>query len=390
MYLPKDAKRIISLLTQSQYKAYAVGGCVRDAIMGRKVSDYDITTSALPNQVEKILLDNDIKFIETGLKHGTITAIINHQPYEITTFRTDGKYSDNRHPESVSFVNDINEDLSRRDFTINAIAYNDEEGFIDLFGGIEDIKKRIIKTVGKGDLRFQEDALRIMRALRFSSQLSFEIEEETRLSIFKNKELLNNIAAERIYSELVKLLIGDNAGSVIKEYSEIISVIIPEYKECDYNAIALAPKKDYIRLAILLLKTDNAGEILKRLRVSNDTFDKVTKLIEYSRSDASVKELLNKLGVDLLFDLIELKKAINSIFETEKIREEAIRVIESKEPYRISDLKINGNDLKTLGFEGKEISTVLEKLLFEVRNNPEKNKKEILLKIASRFISRKI
>ncbi len=390
MYLPKDAKRIISLLTQSQYKAYAVGGCVRDAIMGRKVSDYDITTSALPNQVEKVLLDNDIKFIETGLKHGTITAIINHQPYEITTFRTDGKYSDNRHPESVSFVNDINEDLSRRDFTINAIAYNDEEGFIDLFGGIEDIKKRIIKTVGKSDLRFQEDALRIMRALRFSSQLCFEIEEETRLAIFKNKELLNNIAAERIYSELVKLLIGDNAGSVIKEYSEIISVIIPEYKECDYNAITLAPKKDYIRLAILLLKTDNAGEILKRLRVSNDTFDKVTKLIEYSRSDASVKELLNKLGVDLFFDLIELKKAINSIFETEKIREEAIRIIESKEPYRISDLKINGNDLKALGFEGKEISTVLEKLLFEVWNNPEKNKKEILLNIASRFISRKI
>ncbi|MBR1763101.1 MAG: CCA tRNA nucleotidyltransferase [Eubacterium sp.] len=390
MYLPRDAKRIISLLTQSQYKAYAVGGCVRDAIMGRKVSDYDITTSALPNQVEKVLLDNDIKFVETGLKHGTITAIINHQPYEITTFRTDGKYSDNRHPESVSFVNDINEDLSRRDFTINAIAYNDEEGFIDLFGGVEDIKKRIIKTVGKSDLRFQEDALRIMRALRFSSQLSFGIEEETRLAIFKNKELLNNIAAERIYSELVKLLIGDNAGSVIKEYSEIISVIIPEYKECDYNAIAVAPKKDYIRLAILLLKTDNADGILKRLRVSNDTFDKVTKLIEYSRSDASVKELLNKLGVDLLFDLIELKKAINSSFETEKIREEATRIIESKEPYRISDLKINGNDLMALGFEGKEISSVLEKLLFEVWNNPEKNKKEILLNIASRFISRKI
>ncbi|MBQ9530700.1 MAG: CCA tRNA nucleotidyltransferase [Eubacterium sp.] len=386
MFLSDDAKRIIELLNQSSYKAYAVGGCVRDAIMNRKISDYDITTSALPNQVEIVLKNNGIKYVETGLKHGTITAVIDHKPYEITTFRTDGKYSDNRHPESVYFVTDIKDDLSRRDFTINAIAYNDKEGFVDLFGGIDDIDKKIIKTVGDSDKRFNEDALRIMRALRFSSQLGFSVEESTKNAIFKNKELLKNIANERIYSELIKLLLGDNCSEVLKEYIDVIYVIIPEIKDIYYDSLEFSPKTDYIRLAILLKNTENYEKVLKRLRVSKDIFDKVTKLIRFSDCSISdkidIKTVLNKIGGDLFFDLIELKNVNDDDSDLITIKEETKRIIQNNEPYRIKDLKINGNDLMNIGYEGKEISEMLEFLLQEVIKNPNLNNKEELIRIS--------
>ena len=393
MFLPEDAKRIINLLTQSSYSAYAVGGCVRDAIMGRTISDYDITTSALPNQVEEVLRINEIKFVETGLKHGTITAIINHKPYEITTFRTDGEYSDYRHPESVSFVNDIKEDLSRRDFTVNAIAYNDSEGFVDLFGGREDIKRKVIKTVGEGNKRFQEDALRIMRALRFSSQLGFSIEEQTKEAVYSNKELLKNIAKERIFVELKKLLSGDNCSEVLSEYSDVIKVIIPEITMVNFQSISLAPKNDCIRLALLLMDCENPSAVLKRLRVSNEILNNVANLIEFAGSNTndsvSIKRLLNILGEELFFDLIQLKKALllsnnKDTAEPEKAAIEAKRIIQSNEPYKISDLAVNGFGLKALGFEGKEISDTLEKLLDEVIKNPDLNKKEELILIANK------
>ena len=397
MLLPNDAKRIINLLNQPPYKAYAVGGCVRDAIMGRKVSDYDITTSALPEQVEAILDENSIKYVETGIKHGTITAVINHKPYEITTFRTDGKYSDNRHPENVCFVTDISEDLSRRDFTVNAIAFNESEGYVDLFGGMQDIENRIIRAVGDADTRFKEDALRIMRALRFSSQLGFSVEENTKQAIFRNKELLKNIASERIYTELIKLLNGENCSEVISEYIEIIKVFIPEIISIDSASISLAPNKDYIRLALLLKDVGDVPKVLKRLKVSNDVFNKVNNLIAYSgfetSNSISIKKLLNALGEDLFFDLIEYKKALCisqniDITELENSAIKARNIIDNKEPFKISDLAINGFDLMNLGYKGKEISEALENLLDEVITNPEKNKKEILLSIAQRSISR--
>ena len=393
MYLPDDAKRIIDLLSKSSYKAYAVGGCVRDALMGREVSDYDITTSALPQQVEAVLDENGIKYFETGIKHGTVTAVINRNPFEITTFRTEGEYLDSRHPESVEFVLDIKEDLSRRDFTVNAIAYNDCEGYIDLFGGINDIKSRIIKTVGNADERFNEDALRIMRALRFASQLGFEIENETSASVIRNKELLNNIAVERIYTELVKLIMGDNCVKILDEYREVISVIIPDFSANDLSAIALAPKKDYIRLAVLL-KDNNAEKALKRFKVSNEVYNKTTKLIEYANTEISdktaVKMLLNDMGEDLFYDLLDYRSALQiDVLNIEEIRQNANDIINNKEPYKISDLDINGFDLISLGFEGKEISEMLEKLLNEVINNPDKNKKDILISIAEGSLSRK-
>ena len=391
MFRPESAKRIIDILQKSSYKAYAVGGCVRDAIMQREVGDYDITTSALPLQVEEVLKANNIKFVETGLKHGTITAVIDHIPYEITTFRTDGKYSDNRHPESVSFVSDIKEDLSRRDFTVNAIAYNELEGFVDLFGGRKDIERRLIKTVGNADERFNEDALRIMRALRFASQLSFDIEEETKHSIFRNKELLCNIAIERFFIELKKLLLGDNCVKTLGEYKEVIRVVIPELNGGKINAMDFAPKKLNIRLAILLTDCKNAPEVLKRLKVSNEIYNGVIALLENSyaelNSNASIKQLLNKIGEELFFDLIEYKKSLlkSENKQTNGI-ETAVRnaqqIIENNEPYKISDLAINGFDLMNLGYQGKDISAMLEKLLAEVIANPEKNKKDILLNLA--------
>ena len=444
MFLPDNVKRIIELLSESSFKAYAVGGCVRDAIMGKAVSDYDITTSAKPEAVEKILSDNGIKFIETGLKHGTITAVIEHTPYEITTFRTDGKYRDNRHPESVQFVSDIKEDLSRRDFTVNAIAYNDADGFIDLFGGKEDIENRIIRTVGDSNKRFNEDALRIMRALRFSSQLGFEIEENTQKAIFENKELLKNIANERLYSELIKTLMGENCEEVLLKYREVIAVVIPELiPSFDFpqhnkwhlydvythsvKSVAQTPQKDYMRLAMLLhdigkphckttdengsdhfyahanIGAEQARVILKRLRVSNEILNKSVALIEnhsdyLSQKKKTIKRRMKILGEDLIFDFIDFQiadlkshnptLAENEIKALEEIREITKEIIESNEAYSIKDLDINGFDLMKLGFEGREISEVLEKLLAEVIANPTKNKKEILLSIAERSKSR--
>ena len=446
MHLPDNVKKIIALLQGASFKAYAVGGCVRDAIMEREVSDYDITTSAQPYEVERVLSENKIKFFETGLKHGTITAVIEHIPYEITTFRSDGEYLDNRRPESVEFVTDIKEDLSRRDFTVNAIAYNDEEGFVDLFGGREDIDKRIIKAVGNPDKRFQEDALRIMRALRFASQLGFSIEEKTERAILSNKELLKNIANERIYKELVKILLGDGCEEVLLKYRDVIAVVIPEliptfdfpqnnkwhlYDVYTHSvkSLSLTPKKDYMRLAMLFhdigkpqcKTTDEEGSdhfhghakigaeqariILRRLRVSNEILFKTKSLVEYhsdylSNKRKTIKKRMKILGEDLIFDFIDFQiadlkshnpsLAENEIKALEEIRKTTAEIIESKEPYSVKDLDINGFDLINLGFEGKEISDVLEKLLSEVIANPEKNNKEILINISKRLMQTKI
>lgn len=440
MNLSPDAKKLIDLLLQNGYKAYAVGGCVRDALMLRDGGDTDITSSASPPQLEALLCANNIKYAETGLKHGTVTAIINHIPYEITTFRSDGEYKDNRHPENVRYVTDLREDLSRRDFTVNAIAYNDYDGIVDLYGGQSDIEKKIIRAVGEPDRRFKEDALRIMRALRFASVLGFTIEDNTKQAIFDNKSLLLNIANERIYAELMKLLIGNNAEQILIEFREVIAVIIPELKICfDYaqnsrwhlydvythivKSVAAAPKKDYLRLALLLhdigkpycKTTDEKGqdhfkghpaksveissEILKRLKVSNEVYSKVITLVEIhdlhiTEKPSNIKGWLRRLGEDLIFDFIDVKiadmAAHNLIYAQseldglKKIRRQTKDIIASGEPYKISDLKINGNDLKDLGYRGHEIADELENLIKTVSGNPLCNTKEKLLRRAEK------
>ncbi|HHV96544.1 MAG TPA: HD domain-containing protein [Clostridiaceae bacterium] len=224
--LPNQIETALSILINNGYEAYIVGGCVRDILLGKIPKDYDITTNALPQQI--ITLFKNYHIIDKGLKHGTVTVIIDGMPIEITTYRIDGKYSDNRHPDNVNFTGNLKEDLKRRDFTINAIAYNHNHGIVDYFGGRFDIEKRIIKCVGEPDRRFGEDALRILRALRFSAELNFTIEENTARSIHKNKELLRNIAVERIAGEFSMILCAEGAESVVYEFTDVFGVFIPE------------------------------------------------------------------------------------------------------------------------------------------------------------------
>lgn len=437
MNLPQNAKTIISILCENGYKTYAVGGCVRDYIMGNDFADVDITTSAKPEQVERILENNNIKYIETGLKHGTVTAIIDHIPYEITTFRTDGLYLDNRHPKNVEYVSDLKTDLLRRDFTVNAIAYNDFDGFVDLSNGIEDVKNKIIRTVGNPQQRFKEDALRIIRALRFSSVLGFDIDKETSNAILDNASLLKNISAERIFSELNKLLLGDNVENVMLNFKSVFTTIIPELLPCvDFEqntkwhlydvythivkSVAFAPKKDYMRFTLLLhdigkpycLKIDKNGvdhfkghpqksaqlaqRVLKNFKAPNWFLNKVVTLIsihdDYITKDKTdIKHWLNCLGEDMTFDYIDVKiadlKSHNLIYSQEEInvlyeiREITKCIVNNNEPYKISHLDVNGNDLKNLGITGKEIAVKLNELLDCVIDTPELNTKEYLIKL---------
>ncbi|MBR5773515.1 MAG: HDIG domain-containing protein, partial [Clostridia bacterium] len=224
--LPACIQYVISTLNDNGYESFIVGGCVRDYLMGKTPHDYDVTTSATPEQVKTCFNNN--KVIETGIKHGTVTVLVDGESVEITTYRIDGEYKDNRHPELVTFSKTIDEDLRRRDFTVNAIAYNPEKGFVDLFNGIQDIKNGVISCVGNPDERFNEDGLRILRALRFTSVLDFEISKETSDSIHRNKMLILNVSPERIWTEFKKLLCGKNVRRVLLEYSDVIGVFIPE------------------------------------------------------------------------------------------------------------------------------------------------------------------
>ena len=436
MKISENAEKLINLLSENGYKAYAVGGCVRDYLLGKPEKDIDITTSAKPEAVEDILQKQNIKVVETGLQHGTVTAVMNGEPYEITTFRKDGEYKENRRPEYVDFVDDVKEDLSRRDFTINAMAYNHSEGIVDLFGGKADLDNKIIRAVGNADLRFKEDALRIMRALRFSATLCFDIEESTKKAIFDNMHLLENIAYERIFTELKKLLVGDNAMQVLDEYKEVIGVIIPELKptfNCVQNnpwhiynvyghiihAVHAAPKDEIIRLTMLLhdigkpsVKTtdekgidhfkthavvgaDIAKKVLKRFKVSNEIYDKVTTLIYYHQGvenvdDIRIKRWLSKIGVDYTRALFKVR--VSDLlahnpekigYEVEKLNElqqELEEIVAAGEAFKISDLAVNGNDLIALGFhKGREIGEKLNEILMLVVDNQLENDKDKII-----------
>lgn len=435
MRISSDAKKIIEILEQAGYEAFAVGGCVRDFLMGRPCDDMDITTSARPAETEKILNDHHIKFIETGLKHGTITAVTTDGSFEITTYRTDGVYKDNRHPEHVEFVTDIKEDLSRRDFTINAMAYNDRVGIVDLFGGRDDLDKKIIRAVGDPDKRFKEDALRIMRAIRFASVLSFDIETQTKKAIFNNKNLLKNVSYERIFVELSKLLLGENVFDVLMEYREIIGVVIPELQaifhipqntkwhiydvwEHTCKSVEAAPKDLALRLTMLLhdigkaysKTTDENGTdhfkghqkisaeytkaVLKRLKVPNEIYDRVMFLVpihdmHIGTDRKRIKKWLSKVGEDGLRDLIEVKRAdklaqnpemtereLSNLDVTQK---ELDRIIQEGEPFTVKALAVNGYDLISLGYRGTEIGEKLAFLLQKVIDGELENDKESLM-----------
>ena len=429
------ANELIRLISKYGYEAYLVGGCVRDYIMGRECDDIDIACSAKPNQLEEILDRLNIKYIETGIKHGTVTVHYKESCFEVTTFRTDGEYADNRHPEKVSFVSSIDGDLARRDFTVNAIAFNEDKGFVDLYGGRKDIESKTIRAVGDADKRFKEDALRIMRAIRFQSVLGFDIEEDTKKAIFDNRDLLKNVSSERIFVELKKLLSGKNVFKALVEYKEVIAVILPEITrtfDCPQNtrwhiydvwthtckAVEMVKNVPELRFIMLLhdigkpfarttdckgvdhfkghqaISGEMAEPILKRLKVSNDFYNRVMTIIpihdiHISSDRRKIKKLLSMLGKDAFQDLIDVKRADKLAqnpemtgAELESLNErEAVfnAIIAGGEAYSVSQLDINGKDISSLGFKGKEIGEALNKLLDAVIDEKVENKKEKLI-----------
>ncbi len=434
MFISKDSQNLIKRLQTCGHKAYAVGGVVRDFLMGKKCSDTDITTSATPNEVTECF--KDYKLVLTGLKHGTVTVVLNGKNYEITTFRKEFGYTDNRHPDGVNFVTNLSEDLSRRDFTINAMAYNEEEGIIDLYGGQNDIKNKIIKTVGNADQRFKEDALRILRALRFSSRLNFKIEKNTKIAILKNANLLKNISVERLYSELTGILLGDAVESVLLEFKEVFFTLIPQLKDCDgflqkskyhkydvykhiVKSVSLSKKDKIVRWALYLhdiekpscFSRDGDGvghfyghqtksaktavEILKHFKAESYVISTVNSLIylhdsktELTRSE--IKMQMSKYSYEFLKLLTHVRvgDALAHAFPYSQVRAKNARaylntvkdVIKNKECYTLKQLCVNGQDVKNLGYNGAQIKEKLNFLLKAVIYDEVKNEKSELLR----------
>lgn len=412
--IPNAAELIISRLEEHGFEAYVVGGCVRDSIMGIPPHDWDICTSALPEQIIEVF--SDLKVIPTGLKHGTVTVVLYGDEYEITTYRIDGEYSDNRHPEAVEFVKDLKLDLMRRDFTINALAYNHKSGIIDYFNGVKDIHNKVIRCVGNPNDRFSEDALRIMRAIRFATRFSFEIEQETRKSLFAHQSLLRNISAERINSELTKTLqhiTFETNVSLLVDMMTLLTEVVPEFGSCDIQKISVRLLRSIsdieVRLALLFDFDDNDIEnVLYRLRFSNYLFKSVTTIVKYGRrimNDRNqleiVKESISCNEYDktdyyearLLHDIGHKLSTLSilytySFFDKDDndnqdiLRALFLKTIRCEIPYRLADLQVKGNDLISLGYNGKEIGNVLNTLLDMVMRQTVPNDRDKLIQVA--------
>lgn len=439
--IPKPVKMIIGLLEQNGYEAFAVGGCVRDTILGRTPQDWDITTSALPHQVKEIFH----RTIDTGIQHGTVTVMLQRVGYEVTTYRIDGEYNDSRHPDSVQFTADLIEDLKRRDFTINAMAYNPTVGLVDAFGGIDDIERKVIKCVGKAAERFDEDALRILRAVRFSAQLGFDIEENTMEAIKELAPTLAKISAERIHVELEKLITSNHPDKMITAYQAgITKVVLPEFDrmmECPQNTpyhmynvgehtikvMENVPATKEMRWAALLHdvgKPDSitydkkdpermhfyghahvgakmVPSILRRLKLDNKTIKLVTRLVEChddrpaskGMNPANIRKSVHKIGKDIYEQYLQLAYADfqgKSKYGKEKgydaflyEKEQFQLIVENNICTSKEELDISGKDLIAAGCNtGSIIGDILDKLLQQVLENPELNKKDILLDIA--------
>lgn len=430
--IPAGATEIIAVLKSNGFDAYVVGGCVRDSLLGKVPKDWDICTSAKPDDVIRCL--HNRRIIETGLKHGTVTVVVDDDQYEVTTFRIDGKYSDNRRPDSVQYVSDVKEDLARRDFTMNAIAYNDDEGLIDPFGGASDIANRTISCVRNPDDRFREDALRIMRALRFASVYGFSIDEATTWAIHQNRNLLHHIAVERITAELSKLICGDGVLNVLLTFSDVMATIIPELEPCigfnqnnkyhcytiyDHIAVAVANSMGddlVVRMALLLhdigkpccytedengghfhghgvFSHDLAEKALSRLRFDNKTRDAILELVLYHDSlieptPKTIRRWLNKIGFEQMNRWLRIRiadiKAHAPGTQGDKILKctdiGILMVNEMNHCFSLKDLEINGREVMALGVpEGKQVGFILNTLLNLVINGDIPNNKSLLI-----------
>ena len=431
--LPENAKKILDTMHKAGYEAYVVGGCVRDALLSREPGDWDITTNALPQDIKKLFT----RTIDTGIQHGTVTVLMDKEGYEVTTYRIDGKYEDSRHPSEVTFTKSLTEDMKRRDFTINAMAYNEEEGLIDRFGGIEDLENKLIRCVGEPKERFTEDALRIMRAVRFSAQLDYDIEEKTKEAITELAPSLSRISAERIQTELVKLLVSDHPEKVKVMYElGITKVIIPEFDLCMktnqdnphhmysvgehiINSLKYVRNDKVLRLTMFLhdiakpatITTDDEGinhfqghaqlgermahDFFRRLKFDRNTMDRVCKLVKYHddrfpATAKNVRRVMNRVGEEEFPFLLDVKYA-DTMAQSDYCRDEKLKNIEDSralyqkikedgECVSLKNLAVNGKDLIEHGVTpGKQMGEILGAMLEDVIDEPAHNNKEYLL-----------
>lgn len=432
--LPEKVNIIIEKLKSHGYEAYAVGGCVRDSILGRQPEDWDITTSATPQETKELFA----KTFDTGIEHGTVTVLLGKEGFEVTTYRVDGEYEDSRHPKEVTFTRNLREDLLRRDFTINAMAYNEDDGLVDIFGGISDLEEKVIRCVGNAMERFSEDALRILRGIRFAAQLGFEIEESTKEGMRKLAPTLKNISAERIQVELTKMLVSPRPDMLREAYElGITKEFLPEFDllmqtgqetphhmynvgEHTLHSLMHIRNDKVLRLTMLFhdmgkpkMKTvdehqaahfkrhacesrEIAEEVLRRLKFDNDTLHKVCKLVLYHdyrmpETPKNVRRAMNKIGTELFPDYLEVRRAdilaqsmylrdekLKSIEETKRIFEE---IVKDSQCVSLKELAVSGKDLIKAGMQpGPEIGATLERLLELVLDDPNLNTKEELLK----------
>lgn len=388
--LNRDVEFIIERMNKSGERADIVGGCVRDFLLGKAPDDFDITTSASPEKTKEIFAD--FKTVDTGIKHGTVTLVLNHTPYEITTYRIDGEYKDNRRPESVTFSKKIEDDLGRRDFTMNAISYNPRDGITDPFGGAADIKKGVIRAVGDAGVRFTEDALRILRAIRFSARLGFRIEKITAQALTEKRRLLENVSAERIFVEWKKLLEGDFARGVIEEYLSVITVFLPELAPLSDKEIPRLDSLSASERAILLFRlagidSEKYAAAMSRLKTDNaykshgkQTLDCIA-FVENNSPNLEKKEDLTILLYN--FGENATKSALNILAILGKADKASCRLLskmlEEGIVYKLSDLAVDGKDLIALGIYGKQIGSTLDSLLRRVMSGELKNEREELL-----------
>lgn len=431
--IPAHALTVVERLERYGYEAYVVGGCVRDSLLGRKPKDWDVCTNALPEEVLRVF--KRFHVIKTGLQHGTVTVMVSHEPVEVTTFRIDGNYTDNRHPDSVNFVSRVEEDLARRDFTINAMAYNPTRGLVDAFDGQRDLQTGTIRCVGEPDARFNEDGLRILRALRFAARYNFGIETETAYSIHRNRHLLENVSVERIFTELKGILMGEGVLGMMQAFPDVFSIIIPELAptvgfdqrnphHCydvwthTAHAVQAAPAQEVLRLALLLhdiakpatfTQDENgkahfydhgtrgaemARDILLHLKSDTATLQTVVTLVREHDSmlpttAPGMRRLIGRLGLDIVQLLMAMKQAdmdAQSTHERQQkqasLREARMLledVLEEAPAFTVGDLTLSGKDLIALGVKpGPAMGNILKTLLAEVQDEQLDNTREAL------------
>lgn len=409
--LPKDVKHIIDVLMENGYEAYAVGGCVRDSILGRVPGDWDITTSALPMQVKGLFR----RTVDTGIQHGTVTVMLGRNGYEVTTYRIDGRYEDSRHPESVEFTPKLEEDLKRRDFTINAMAYNDENGIVDIFDGVGDLQRKIIRCVGNAHDRFDEDALRILRAVRFSAQLGFGIEENTARAAKELAVNLKRISSERIHTEFNKMLKSPHPDYFsVADAIGIMEIVLPEYHvmSAEDKAFVGALARECAcqlpeRYAAMLFMSggyseedpaDTAKRVLKRLKLDNDTINTASMLLrfgmlEITDDESRIRHIIYETGDKNILRILDFRAAYekcigNDIADVRRMYDICNMIFERGDGVSLKNLAITGRELIAMGVPaGRQMGEILNSLLMLVLDNPQLNDREQLSKEALKILN---